>query len=164
MYKPIKIELLEVAGLTQSMRAMRLPKRSKSDSFDGILGEGDRLLAGKLIKAGDDHAKAMRGIIAWIKIEMQVGFMVEFETYRQGVECLSTSSTIHTTLKGMSGAELANKKQEGLKDLVYNRIVIISYQALRSMYKARRHHKHPDWHLWAKFTERLPYFDELIFP
>ena len=171
MYKPIEIEALELGGILPAMQAMRLPKRAESDSWDEVdesytpktfLGEEDARLSGKLIRAGDDHAKALRGIIVWLKVKMQVGFMVEFETYRHGVECLSTSSTMHTDLKAMAGVELAEMKQIGLKDLVYTRILTISYQALRSMYFARRYHRHPDWRLFCKFVEELPYFKELI--
>ncbi len=166
MYKPLEIELLETAGLVSSMRAMRLPKNTKSDtihrSYLSILGKDDGYLAGKLIRAGDDHAKALRGIIVWVEMKMQVGFMIEFETYRHGIECLSTSSTMHTSLKSLSGAELVEQKQKGLEDLIYTRIVTISYQALRSMYFARRYHRHPDWRIFCKFIENLPYFTSLI--
>ena len=166
-YKPLKIELLEIAGLWSSFKAMRLPKNSKGDSYwyssDEVdFGPKDEKLAGNLIRAGDDHAKAMRGIVAWIELEMQVGFMIEFETYRIGVECLSTTSTMHNELVGMSGTELATEKQLGLVDKVYKRIITVNYQALRRMYKQRRSHRHPDWAIFCDFVETLPYFEELI--
>lgn len=180
-YKPLKIKLLEVAGLWPSLRAMRLPKNSKNDSYfsggtyykynddyeaaivpTGLLGISDEKLAGNLIRAGDDHAKAMRGIVAWIELDMQTGFMIEFETYRLGLECLSTSSTMHNELVSMSGTELAEAKQDGLKEKVYKRIIAVNYQALRRVYKARRRHRHPDWQIFCDFVETLPYFDELI--
>lgn len=164
VYKPLEVLLLETAGLTSSMQAMRLPKGTCSDSFSNqtILGAEDAKLAGKLIRAGNDHAKALRGIIVWLEMKMQVGFMVEFETYRHGIECLSTSSTMHTTLKATSGIKLAEEKQKGLEKLVYTRIVTISYQALRSMYLARRFHRHPDWRIFCDFISDLPFFYELI--
>jgi hypothetical protein len=158
-YKPLEVSLLDLAGVGAAMKAMRLPK----GGVPGTQAE-DLALAGKLIRAGDDHAKAMRGIIVWLEMRMQVGFMVEFETYRHGVECLSTSSTMHGDLKGMRGYELAEAKQEALPDLVYHRIVCISYQALRSMFMARRGHRHPDWQRWCRFCKTLPYFNHLIMP
>lgn len=166
-YKPLKIKLLEVAGLWPSLKAMRLPKNSKGDSFwyfqnEFDLGVGDKKLAGNLIRAGDDHAKFARGIIAWIEIEFQEGWGIEFGEYRLGLERLSTSSTMHNELVGMSGTELATEKQLGLVDKVYKRIFTVSYQALRRMYKQRRNHKHPDWQIFCDFVETLPYFDELI--
>ena len=157
MYIPLKVELLEVQGFHASFTAMRLPLGSTSYDI-----EKDIALASKLIKAGDDHAKAMRGIIAYVKIQMQVGFMIEFETYRAGVECLSTSSAMHVDLKHLKGAELAEKKQADLPMKYYTRIATISYQALRNMYMARRNHRHPDWQIFCDWIETLPYATELI--
>lgn len=157
-YTPLEIELLDFAGVGPSLQAMRLPKaqtgkHSPNDDFN---------LASKLIRAGNDHAKFARGIVVWLELKLQVGWMIEFETYRHGVECLSTSSAMHGELVGMEGPELAEKKQADLPDKVYTRIVMISYQALRSMYRARRNHRHPDWQIFCDFIETLPYFKQLI--
>lgn len=164
MYNPLKVILMNVYGVGESLLAMRLPKQSSGDSSSGQIGPKDIQLAGALIRGGDDHAKAMRGILAYIRLEMQVGWMLEFETYRHGVECLSTSSTMHNELKALRGAELAEQKQADLPDKVYIRIVTISYQALRRMYRARRKHRHPDWQIFCDFIENLPHFDKLIMP
>ncbi len=171
-YIPLKIELLEVVGVDHSLRAMRLPfgniywgrlsgevKFAMKPTFQENLK-----LASKLILKGDDHAKAIRGIDAYLQLEMQTGFMLEFETYRHGIECLSTSSTMHGELRGLRGAELAERKQAGLADHVYTRILTASYQALRNMYLARRKHRHPDWSIFCEFVEELPYFNSLIYP
>ena len=166
IYKPLKITRYEVKGILWAMEAMRLPKNSKGDSWEpgylGNPGQKDLFLASNLIKAGDDHAKAMRGIIAWVKIELQVGFMIEFETYRHGVECLSTSSSMHSELKNLKDEVLADQKQKDLPEKVYTRILTISYQALRNMYHARRNHRHPDWKIFCDWIETLPYAQELI--
>ena len=156
-YKPLKIALLEVCGVGHSLEAMRLPfnNRGKTPTME---------LAGKLIKAGDDHGKFIRGTVAYIKIEMQTGFMIQLDQYKAGVVVMSTSSSMHNDLKGLSGAALAEKKQADLPEKVYTRIAMFSYQALRNIYRARRNHKHPDWILLTKFIETLPYFDELIMP
>lgn len=166
MYKPLEIKKHEVNGILWAMEAMRLPKNSKGDSWEpgylGNPGPKDLRLASNLIKSGDDHAKAMRGIVVWMEIELQVGFMIEFETYRHGVECLSTSSSMHGELKCLKGEALAEQKQADLPEKVYTRILTISYQALRHIYKARRHHRHPDWSIMCDWIETLPYSDELI--
>lgn len=164
MYIPLKIELLNIYGLNESMAAMRLPKKSTGDSPPGQIGPNDARLAKKLILGGDDHAKAMRGIMAYFRLEFQVGWMIEFETYRHGIECLSTSSSMHGELRELSGAELATQKQADLPGKIYTRIVAISYQALRRMYRARRKHRHPDWQIFCDFIETLPNFDKLIVP
>jgi hypothetical protein len=150
----------EVAGIEHAMKAMRFPKDRQIEATFA----DDLKLAGKLIHAGNDHAKAMRGIVAYVEIHMQVGFMIEFETYRHGIECLSTSSSMHNELAQLTGADLASQKQKDLVVKVYRREVMISYQALRSMYIARRKHKHPDWQIFCDFIELLPYFNSLIMP
>ena len=167
-YKPLEIVDYEVVGMNWAMEAMRLPKNSMGDSqylclaIDTEIGSKDLHLASNLVKAGNDHAKAIRGIIVYLKIKLQVGFMIEFETYRHGVECLSTSSSMHCELSQLHGEELAEQKQADLPEKQYTRILTISYQALRSMYKARRHHKHPDWQIFCNWIETLPYAKELI--
>ena len=132
------------------------------DKEHTVIGPKDLYLASNLVKAGNDHAKAIRGIIVYLKIKLQIGFMIEFETYRHGVECLSTSSSMHCELSQLHGEELAEQKQADLPEKQYTRILTISYQALRSMYKARRHHKHPDWQIFCNWIETLPYAKELI--
>jgi len=168
-YKPLKILDYEVVGTWWAMRAMRLPKRSRGDTkvFDcdrpyPEIGQKDLHLASNLAKAGDDHAKALRGIIVYMEIRLQVGWMIEFETYRHGVECLSTSSSMHMELSGLSGGELAEQKQADLPDKQYTRILHVSYQALRNMYHARKNHRHPDWRIFCSWVESLPYAAELI--
>lgn len=164
-YKPLEIlEWTGPYGLDESLDAMRLPKKSEGDSGPGRIGLEDFKLAGSLILAGDDHAKAMRGIDVHIKLALQVGFMIEFETYRFGVECLSTSSSMHGELRKLVGPELAEQKQADLAEKVYIRRLKISYQALRRMYRARRNHRHPDWPIFCNFIETLPYFAILIMP
>ena len=159
-YKPLQFELLEMAGLYPSLKAMRLPKDRQSDyTFDDNLK-----LAGKLIKAGSDHAKFQRGILVYIELKMQVGWMIEFETYRHGVECLSTSSSMHNELQLLEGDALAEQKQLDLPGKVYTRVLFASYQALRAMYKARRNHRHPDWQIFCNYVEELDFFDTLIMP
>lgn len=164
-YRPLEIiDCTGPYGISESLDAMRLPKYSNGDSEPGRIGPNDAKLASALIRAGDDHAKAMRGIDIHLKIRLQVGFMIEFETYRYGVECLSTSSSMHGELKAMCGPELAEQKQNDLPTKVYTRRLKISYQALRRMYRARRKHRHPDWQIFCDFIEGLLHFNTLIIP
>lgn len=162
VYKPLKIIKHETRGINWAMEAMRLPKGSTGDTIENFIGPKDKTLASNLIKSGDDHSKAMRGIIVWMKIELQVGFMIEFETYRHGVECLSTSSSMHGELKSLKGEDLVEQKQADLPEKVYTRILHMSYQALRHIYRARRYHRHPDWAIMCDWIEQLPYAPELI--
>lgn len=166
MYKPLEIDFMEFAGLYSSLIAMRLPKRTQNDTNINCkhIGDNDAKLASNLVLAGNDHAKFTRGIIVYLQLQLQIGWMIEFETYRHGVECLSTSSTMHMELSKLKGDELAEEKQKGLGKKVYIRNVMLSYQALRAMYLTRRNHRHPDWQIFCDFIETLPYFDTFIYP
>ena len=157
-YVPLTAQLDEIAGIKSSLKAMRFPK-DRQGTYDR---QADLDLAGKLIRAGSDHAKFQRGIVVWLELNFQVGFMIEFETYRHGIECLSTSSSMHNELLQLSGPALAEQKQAGLPDKVYRRELTASYQALRAMYLARRTHRHPDWQIFCDFIETLPSFEQLI--
>ena len=157
-YKPLDIVNYEVVGERWVRRAMRLPKDKQPINRD------DYGLMVKLVKAGDDHAKCTRGIIVYVEVKFQVGWLIEFETYRAGIECLSTSSSMHNELMSLRGDELAEQKQKDLSDKVYTRIMTISYQALRNIYKARRTHRHPDWWIFCRWIETLPLFKMVIYP
>lgn len=159
-YTPLQVRLLEVCGVRHALHAMRNPRMS----HDRATHDDDLHLAAKLIKAGDEHAKAIRGVIAYFEIDMQVGFMLEWDTYRIGIECLSTSSSMFMDLKGLKGPTLAEQKQQDLPSKVYHRTMLASYQTLRRMYKQRRHHRHPDWQIFCDWIEELPHFDTLILP
>ena len=127
MYKPLVIETLGVAGKPYAMRAMRLPK-------NGSAINSDEDLVKMLIKRGDSHAKCLRGIVVWAEVQMQGGFMLEWDTYRIGREVLSTSSSMHNELKDLMGAELAEQKQRDLVNKVYIQDFMVSYQTLRKMW------------------------------
>jgi hypothetical protein len=159
-YKPLKVTCLGIAGVGTALQAMRLPHPQTRESTT----DEDFALASRLVRAGDDHAKAMRGIMAWYKIQCQVGWLIEYEQYEIGVTRLSSSSSMHDELKLLRGEALAERKQRDLADKVYTLIDCASYQALRRMYLARRNHRHPDWQVFCTFIESLPHFHHLICP
>ncbi len=186
------IELLEVAGFMPAITGMRLPKKSKGDSHlshgDFILGKEDRKLATTLILAGDEHAKATRGIIAWFSINAPRYLWSELDTYTVGVSPVSSESTMHTLRMDMALTEISTlfcpetskKIIEVFKEIVDNeddinvikanlpdgwlqkRTRAFSYQTLRRMYYQRRNHRLYWWKLLCREIENLPYFDPLI--
>ena len=160
LYRPLKIHLLQVVGVEHSLKAMRNPHMSHERSTY----EADLALASKLVKAGDEHAKFTRGVIAYIELDAQIGWFVEWTTYRIGLEVLSTSSTMHIDLKGMKGPELAEAKQANLPNVVYRQTAMVSYQTLRRIYLQRRNHRHPDWQIFCAAVRGFPYFESLIVP
>ena len=97
----MRIEKTEVIGWEHAMRGMRNPYVSwdKSDSAFGdygfVIGENDMSLMINLAKAGTDHGKFMRFIVAYVDIEAPLYWWKQFMTYRMGVE-VDSCSTMHT--------------------------------------------------------------------
>ncbi len=106
------IETIKVDGFAPAIYAMRSPMKSwsKSDSVweyekEGdvtkekfILGDVDKELSIKLQKAGPEHCKHLRMIQVWVNITADLAFWKQLDTYRAGVEKVSTS-TMHTLTK-----------------------------------------------------------------
>lgn len=107
----MKIQTLKVDGFAPAFYAMRAPMTSfaKSDSvwelqYDGNktieffeLGEKDKELSMKLQAAGTEHYKHLRMIHAFAEIDGPIFWWKEADTYRAGVEKISTS-TMHTLM------------------------------------------------------------------
>lgn len=92
-------------GILKAMHAMRNPMNSwdKSDTYiykgvdepeEAVIGPNDKKLAIKLGDAGPSHCKHLRFIMAYANIGAPLYWWKEFDTYRNGVEKISTS-TMH---------------------------------------------------------------------
>lgn len=97
----MKIENVYTFNMGNAFRGMRNPMNSwdKSDSVNATdnifyLGEKDRELAQKLIRAGNEHRKFMRQIIVSFDLTAPLYFWKEFDTYKVGTTANSTS-TMH---------------------------------------------------------------------
>lgn len=115
----MQIENTDVYGFDMAIRGMRNPLNSldKKDSrytsgvYDDsfywcdsnanaegfILGESDKQLSQKLVKAGDSHGKHLRLIQVWADFTLPRFIWQEFDTYRH-IEKVSCS-TMHTLMK-----------------------------------------------------------------
>lgn len=170
----IDIKLIELAGFVSALQALRLPYgldcRSRAmhqmnTTSDGTLCLHDRIninakdedLLRSLIKRGDEHAKVVRGIVAYVEINAPRFMWQEFDTYRIGRETLASESTMHIQGKGLSEEELVEMKNELKEGTMQKRIVILSYQTLRRIYKQRRSHRLPHWREFCSWIETLPY-------
>lgn len=155
------IDKIQFSGLMPALKALHLPfgKPCKSTS-DNISPEDIELLK-KLIKAGDEHAKVMRGVVVWIDIKAPIYWWREMETYRFGKERLSCESTMHIQCKGLTGETLQKVKAEMPMGKEQRAIDMYSYQCLRRIYKQRKNHRLPEWKEFCRFIETLP-FSELI--
>ena len=178
------IKTLEIAGFASAVQALRLPFKKECRSLctttmkfndDKGMDEPyietcsvvdfepkDLHLMQVLVKRGDEHAKAIRGIVAYAEIEAPVYWWCELETYRAGHERLSSESTMHVDCKGLSGEELVKVKSEIPMGKVLKKVDMFSYQCLRNIVKQRKGHRLPEWAEFIAWVESLPFAKELI--
>lgn len=177
----LDIKTIEIAGILSAVEALRLPfgKECRSQTvYDDswvkevvpnfqsdvrvFFDDRDLTLMSTLIKRGDEHAKVLRGIIAYAEINAPRFWWVEMDTYRIGSERLSSESTMHIQGRGMSTEELVKMKSELTEGTMQKRIQYFSYQTLRRIYQQRRNHRLPHWHIFCDWIKTLPFADELI--
>lgn len=177
----LDVKTIEVAGFLSAVEALRLPFgkecRSQTNYDDSwvedivpnfqsdvrvFFDERDLTLMSTLIKRGDEHAKVLRGIIAYAEINAPRFWWVEMDTYRIGSERLSSESTMHIQGRGMSAEELVKMKSELTEGTMQKRVQYFSYQALRRIYQQRRNHRLPHWHIFCDWIKTLPFANELI--
>lgn len=138
--------------LALCMRAARLSHRSVGDGG----GYKDQTLAKILFKRGDEHAKAIRGMIVYAEINAPRYWWAEMDTYRIGAEPLGSESTMHDR-KDLSGDDLVEYKSSLQEGTLQRRIWLFSYQTLARIYKQRRKHRLQDWRAFCAWIETLPY-------
>lgn len=112
----IEIKTLEIAGMASVLQALRLPfgKECRSEcnvdmsmnedyqppmlstESNCFIDERDLHLLSVLVKRGDEHCKALRGLIVYAEINAPLMIWSELDTYRIGTERLSSQSTMHT--------------------------------------------------------------------
>lgn len=134
----IEIENTDVHGFSAAIRGMRNPLESwdKSDSgfreeFDETgtgayfyrVGDADRALMMKLIRAGSDHSKFMRMINVTCDITAPMYWWKEMDTYKVGTvrNSCSTMHTIHKKefdLDDFSHDMLSNYNRGVMNDIV----------------------------------------------
>lgn len=176
----IDIKTLEIAGMASVLQALRLPYGKECRSLcewvgdldknrfelqsHGIIDNKDLNLLSVLVKRGDEHCKALRGLIVYAEINAPRFFWVEADTYRIGAERLGSESTIHIQGQGLSVEELVKMKEELKEGTKQKRIQYFSYPTLRRIWIQRHNHKLPHWHKFCEWIEGLPFFDVLIMP
>lgn len=180
----IEIKTLEIAGFASAVQALRLPFKKECRSLvkcvykhnDDINADEpyfencgivdferkDLHLMSTLVKRGDEHAKAIRGIVVYAEIEAPVYLWCELETYRAGHERLSSESTMHVDCRGLSGEELVKAKSEIPMGKMLKKVDFFSYQCLRNIVKQRTGHRLPEWAKFIDWVRSLPFAKELI--
>ena len=172
----IDIKLIELSGFVSALQALRLPYglECRSITWSRMLhpdagatevclqtgfniNDKDEDLLKSLIRRGDEHAKVVRGIVAYVEINAPRHLWQELDTYKIGRETLSSESTMHIQGKGLSEEELVKMKNELPEGTMQKRIVMLSYQTLRRIYKQRKKHRLPHWREFCAWIETLPY-------
>lgn len=122
----IKIDNVEVHGLSHAIRGMRNPKNSweKSDSgleimnvedvsfgyepnYEFIVGENDHKLMMSLSEGGAVHAKYRRMIAVYLDITAPLYWWKEFDTYKVGTVANSCSTMHKLTAKEFELADFS---------------------------------------------------------
>lgn len=96
----IYITNIDISDFVVAMFAMRnsYSNWENNDSTKCEIGENDLKLLKKLVKAGDSHSKCLRFINATMDITAPLYWWKQFDTYKVGTVCISTS-TMHTIIK-----------------------------------------------------------------
>lgn len=185
MIEKSTFETLEVAGINSALRALRLPHNGKrrsetlfciddiihnadgsvSYSFltEGTIDPKDLKLMQNLQQSGDQHAKVLRGIVAWVEIDAPIYFWWDLETYGVGHQRLCSASTMHTECKNIFGEELQKAKGNIPFGRMIKKVDYFSYQTLRRIAYQRHNHRLPEFHQMIEWMHTLPFAEELIF-
>lgn len=96
----ISIKNIDVSDFSIAILSMRnsYSNWGEKDSLSFEIGENDLKLLKKLVKAGDSHSKCLRMINVTMDITAPLYWWKQFDTYKVGTVCLSTS-TMHTITK-----------------------------------------------------------------
>ena len=208
----MEIKTIEVSGFRPALHAMRNPMDSwdKSDTIwhttdgdihdepfpttiDFLIGQKDNELSVRLQKAGPEHCKHLRMIMAYADITAPRYWWTEFDTYRNGVEKVSCSTMhrlmarpltvndfeiddsaspgfnligtyINDLMKEYSETDDPTEKKEVWRHIIQclpqsylqKRTVMMSYAALRNIYRQREGHKLKEWEMFREWVRNLP--------
>lgn len=176
----MKIELLEISGMVSALKALRLPynKEPMSEISHTLFARGgvfnqrnginfdlegkDIALMQRLIISGDEHAKPLRGILAYLDITAPIDWWVEAETYEAGHQRLFSASTMNTEGRGLKGHALREELNKISFGREVRKIDYFSYQTLRRIVRQRYNHRKAEWHFFIDAVRKLPYAEELI--
>ena len=176
----MKIELQEISGMVSALKALRLPynKEPMSEIDHTLFARGgvfnqrngidfdlegkDIALMQRLIISGDEHAKPLRGILAYLDITAPIDWWVEAETYEAGHQRLFSASTMNTEGRGLKGHALREELNKISFGREVRKIDYFSYQTLRRIVRQRYNHRKAEWHFFIDAVRMLPYANELI--
>ena len=204
----MQIKTIEISGFVSCFNTLRKPykKECRSCSNFEIINTEDSITLGseivfhpndikllqRLIKNGDEHAKAVRLINVTAEIQAPLFWWSEMDTYEVGVANGCSESTMHTLknekldrnsfetdipaeyLQFLNGELTEEKITNGTFTIEYlkgllpsgylqTRDINFSYQTLARICRQRSGHKLPQWQIFINWVKTLPMAAELIY-
>lgn len=173
------VKILNVAGLDTVWEYVGLPVGHKHEDKKVAVAALARLVA-----KGDEHAKLLRQVVAWLEIRAPRYWFQQLATYYAGAEMYS-GSTMRTLLRekptldsfveqvsshtyrafreSLVPGHITEAKANLPEGYLQTRLVMCSYQMLRRVWLQRRKHKLGEWHEFIEILHELPYCEDLIF-
>ena len=181
-----RIENIKVFGIEDSFRASKYPFAVDINSVNDEFTDRIKSLAN--CKMGTGHDNFLNGIIvqfdltfsnkAWV--ELQRYHFIDFVSSQSTMHCISkmdikcmcndyVSDVVIAEVDRLKEIYLNTKDSEDYLRLLYNipsgfeltARMTTNYRQLKTIYKQRRNHRLPDWHIFCDFIEKLPH-SELI--
>lgn len=176
-----KIENVKVYGMEDSFRASKFPFRSDLSNVNKEMTDTTIKLAKCPI--GEGHDNYMNAIVvqfdltfsnkAWV--ELQRYHFIDFASSQSTMHCISkmeirnmcnkyvTDNAI-TEVERLKEFYLKTRDSEDYLRLLYNipsgfeltARMTTNYRQLKTIYKQRRKHRLPDWHVFCDWIETLP--------
>lgn len=152
----MEISNTQVFNLEGAFRGLRNPMNSwdRSDSviqygFEGpqfILGEKDKDLAQRMIRAGDSDAKFLRQIFVSVDIDAPLFWWKEMDQYK-----ISTVTNSCSTMHKLASTPITEGCFEFSEDNIYTSRIISVCESLRQSYNNTKDIKY-----WRALIEILP--------
>lgn len=182
-----KIENVQVYGIGDSFRASKFPLKSELANVNREITDTIKKLA--KCPVGEGHDNFMNAIIvqfdltfsnkAWV--ELQRYHFIDFASSQSTMHCISkmdisdmcneyVTDNMIAEVERLKGIYLQTKDQEDYLRLLYNipsgfeltARMTTNYRQLKTIYKQRRNHRLPDWHVFCDWIETLPYSGLII--
>lgn len=177
---------VDVYGLERSIRESKYPMSVNPAECTEELTDRQIKLANA--HKGSGHDNFLNGCIvqfdltfsnkAWV--ELQRYHFIDFVSSQSTMHCISkmdikcmcndyVSDVVIAEVERLKEIYLKTKDREDYLRLLYNipsgfeltARMTTNYRQLKTVYKQRRNHRLPDWHIFCDFIEKLPY-SELI--
>lgn len=179
--RKMKINNTAVFGLSDAVRAAKLPMSTNPSTLTDELTEGIKRLSACEVGAGHDNW--LNGVLVQFDLTASLKFWPQLQRYHF-IDFVSSQSTMHRITKFRLNEQcnpyVTESAIENLRNLVkmYNEAptpdnylyvlynipsgfeltarMTTNYRQLKTIYKQRRNHRLPEWHMFCDWIEELP--------